>query len=175
MDADDPQSANPPRVSLKVVMAQLFFGMFAIATSGWLTAEPTLTLHRQADGRLTCDYSFNAFGRVPAVTRHLDDLVDYDVTESQTQLPARPHESHGRVHSSSNLVLQGRDGSSFAIGNAFSLAEIDQMLESRADSSPRELKIAAGKGRLVGGWTLAGFGSFLLLGAIWNSLVLLLR
>ena len=172
----DPTNPTPPGKPSPglwtIVFAQLFFGLFSVAIGGWLTAEPELTLARKGDGTLACDYALHAYGRIPAITRHLDDLVDYRVTTSRSL--SRPNRAaantQGATHESSNIQLIGSDGRSFSLGNAFDLSAIRRMIDQPEEGKVIRSKVEAGTARIASGYSLAAFGILLWLGALWNLL-----
>ena len=151
-----------------VILAQLFFGVFFVATGGWLAAEPSLTLTRDDRGLVGYHYVFNAYGRLPVIERRLEDLVRCEITESHQQV-ARPDRISSAVTSrsveSSNLVCSTRNGDSFTTGNAFRAPAIRSFLESPEERVYRE-RIEATALRLYGGIGAGLFGGLLLLGAV---------
>ena len=151
-----------------VILSQLFFGLFFIATGGWLTAEPTLTLTRDEQGAVEYHYAFWAYGRLPVIEKQLEDLVGCKVTESRNQVasPDRVSASpRSRTVTSYNLVCSARNGDSFAIGNAFQTQAILRFLDSSEERIYQE-RIEATSLRLYGGAAAGLFGVLLLAGGI---------
>jgi hypothetical protein len=144
----------------------------AVALGGFLSAEPALSLDRREDRRLECRYALNAYGRFPAFRYSVDDLVRYEVTESvSSALRGTGSSAGGRPSTSYNLTLWGRDGSSFSVGQSWSLTALDRMIEGGGARSHEE-RISAGRARRYGGWALGAFGLLLLSGAGWNGFLM---
>lgn len=158
---------GPPR--WQVTVYQVLFGAMAVTFGGLISAEPTLLLERQDEGRIEAWYALEAYGRVPTLRYAVRDLVRYEVVRSE-ESGSRGTRSSGAAapRTSYNLVLRDRDGSSFAVGQAFDLLPIDRMLEGRHPERAHQERIAAGNARRRGGWGLGAFGLLLLAGAAWN-------
>lgn len=167
----DATQAGRPR--WQVAIFQLLFGAMAVTLGGFISAEPTLSLDRRDDGRLECRYALNAYGRIPAMTASVDDLVRYSVTEGRVSGTRGTSSSSASVATRYHLRLTGRDGSSFAVGQTWSLAGLDRMIDGSSDDRSHRERIAAGSGRKYGGLALGAFGLLLLAGAIWNLFLMI--
>lgn len=176
-DTDPPtESMQPRRLRWQVTLFQLLFGVMAVGLGGFISAEPTLSLDRRDDGRLECRYSLNAYGWFPAMTASIDDLVHYEVTQSQQRgSPGTRSSGAGWMTTRSNLRLVGRDGSEFAVGQTWSLMELDRMIEGSRGGPPYQERITAGSARRYGGLALGAFGLLLFTGAIWNIFLMATR
>ena len=56
----DAEKPGPPR--WQVTIYQLLFGVMAVGFGGLISAEPTLRLERQEDGRVEAWYALEAYG-----------------------------------------------------------------------------------------------------------------
>jgi hypothetical protein len=167
------ESTQPGRLRWQVTVFQLLFGAMAVGLGGFISAEPTLLLDRRDDGRLECRYALNAYGWFPTMTASIDDLVHYEVTQSQ-QRGSRGTRSSGAGSTTTryNLRLVGRDGSEFSVGQTWSLTELDRMMEGGRSGPSHQERITAGPARRYGGLALGAFGLLLLAGAIWNIVLM---
>lgn len=157
----------------RITVYQILFGAMAVALGGFISAEPMLSLDRQADGRLECRYALNAYGRIAALEHSVDDLVRYEVTEGRMSgLRGTGSSGAGRASTSHDLTLWGRDGSSFSVGQSWSLTALDRMIEGGSAEPSHEQRVTAGRARRYGGWALGAFGLLLLSGAVWNGFLM---
>jgi hypothetical protein len=157
---------GPPR--WQVTIYQVLFGIMAVALGGFISAEPTLYLERQEDGRVEAWYALEAYGRFPTLRNAVWDLVRYEVTQSESRGTGGSSSGSWRSRTTYTLVLWDRDGSSFGVGQTWDLLAIGKMIDGSHKEPWHEQRITAGKARRYGGWSLGGFGLLLLSGAVWN-------
>lgn len=165
-------SAQPGRPRWQITLFQLLFGLMAVSLGGLISAEPSLSLDRHDDGRLESRYALNAYGRFPTMTASVDDLVSYEVTQGELSgLSGRGSSGVPWNPTRSTLHMVGRNGSRFAVGQTWSLSDLDRMIAGEGSPSHHE-RIVAGSARRYGGLALGAFGLLLLAGAIWNIVLM---